>query len=171
MAKKELGYEAALGRAAGLCSRAEHSRAEIQRKLRQWGAASEVASQVVGWLEANGFIDEERFARAFVHDKSRFDCWGRVKIRYALRQHGISSAVADAAMSEIDKEEYGRNLQMILESKFRSAAEKDPYKLKNALFRYALSRGFEPELVLPVVSDLVSGAEDFDVSGQDCGIL
>ena len=106
MAKKPLTYENALTRAANLCARAEHCRFEIAAKLRQWGTDVQDAERILDWLEDGGFINEERFAQSFVHDKYRFDGWGRTKIRYTLRRYGIGDAAVEAAFREIDEEEY-----------------------------------------------------------------
>ena len=84
MVKRQLTYESALARAASLCSRGEHAEAEMRRKLRQWGAETGDADRVVEWLVDNGFVDNSRYAHAFVYDKSRFDLWGRVKIRHQV---------------------------------------------------------------------------------------
>lgn len=163
MAKKPLTYENALTRAANLCARAEHCRFEIAAKLRKWGADVQDAERILDWLEDGGFINEERFAQSFVHDKYRFDGWGRTKIRYTLRRYGIGDAAVEAAFREIDEEEYVGILRTLLETKSRHSAETDPYKKKASLFRYAMSRGYEPQLISKIVSGLVSGADDFDV--------
>lgn len=164
MAKKELNYDNAFARAANLCVRAEHAPAEINRKLRQWGASAEMAHQVVENLTDSGFIDEKRYAEAFVHDKVCFDYWGRRKIRYTLHCNGIPENLIEDAIAQIDEEEYKENLTALLKNKLRSQTETNPYKLKSGLFRYASSRGFEPDLALPVISQLIVGADDFDYS-------
>ena len=111
MVKRQLTYESALARAASLCSRGEHAEAEMRRKLRQWGAETGDADRVVEWLVDNGFIDNSRYAHAFVYDKSRFDLWGRVKIRHQLRLNGVTGDVVDEAMAEIDDDEKVANLR------------------------------------------------------------
>ena len=167
MVKRTIDYNAALAKAAAVCSRAEHAEAEVMRKLKQWGAEPEVAARVVEWLVDNGFIDNERYARAFVYDKSRFDMWGRVKIRHHLRQNGIDSAVINEAMDEIDKAEYAANLDALMKAKRRSMpSDADPYKAKAALLRYGASRGYEPAMVLAAISRLVDGADDFNCDGD-----
>lgn len=162
--KRTIDYDAALAKAAALCSRAEHAEAEMTRKLRQWGAEPEVAARVVEWLVDNGFINNERYARAFVYDKSRFDMWGRVKIRHSLRQNGIAQAIVDVAMTEIDEAEYVANINTLMKAKRRSMpADADPYKAKAALMRYGASRGYEPAMVLAAIGRLVDGADDFTI--------
>ena len=136
MVKRQLTYESALARAASLCSRGEHAEAEMRRKLRQWGAETGDADRVVEWLVDNGFIDNSRYAHAFVYDKSRFDLWGRVKIRHQLRLNGVTGDVVEEAMAEIDEDEYVANLRMLLAAKSRTLTVADPYKRKASLMRY-----------------------------------
>ena len=153
MVKRQLTYESALARAASLCSRGEHAEAEMRRKLRQWGAETGDADRVVEWLVDNGFIDNSRYAHAFVYDKSRFDLWGRVKIRHQLRLNGVAGDVVEEA--------YVANLRTLLAAKSRTLTVADPYKRKASLMRYGASRGYEPSLVLKVMAGIVDGAEDF----------
>ncbi len=161
MVKRQLTYESALARAASLCSRGEHAEAEMRRKLRQWGAETGDADRVVEWLVDNGFIDNSRYAHAFVYDKSRFDLWGRVKIRHQLRLNGVTGDAVEEAMAEIDEDEYVANLRTLLAAKSRTLTFADPYKRKASLMRYGASRGYEPSLVLKVMAGIVDGAEDF----------
>lgn len=166
MAKKPLTYENALARATNLCARAEHCRFEITSKLRQWGVGEQDAAKILDWLEDGGFINEERFALSFTHDKYRFEGWGRTKIRYTLRRYGIGDVAVQAAFQEIDENEYTAILRTLLETKARHSAETDPYKKKASLFRYAMSRGYESALISKIVSGLVSGADDFEVEEE-----
>lgn len=167
MAKKELNYDNAFARAANLCVRAEHAPAEITRKLRQWGATAEIAQKVVENLTDSGFLDEKRYAEAFVHDKVCFDYWGRKKISYTLHCNGIPENLIEDALAQIDEEQYLENLTALLKNKLRSQTETNPYKLKVALFRYVASRGFESNLAMPVISQLIAGADDFDCSMEE----
>ena len=85
MAKKSMSYDDVLAKCAALCAKAEHSRVEMIGRMCRWGVSRELAQMVADRLEDGGFIDARRFAEAFVHDKSKFDFWGRIKIRYYLR--------------------------------------------------------------------------------------
>ena len=92
-----------------------------------------------------------------------FDLWGRIKIRQALRLHGIDSETIAAALDDVDSELYRHNLDTLLRQKAKLTTETDPYKRKTALYRFAASRGYESELALPIINRLVSGGDDFDV--------
>ena len=72
----QLTDEEAVNRVASYCSTAEHCRAEINEKLQRQGIAYETIARILDQLEAEKFIDDERFCRAFVNDKFRFSKWG-----------------------------------------------------------------------------------------------
>ena len=169
MAKKILSYDNALSRAASLCARAEHCSSEIRTKLIRWNAERGDIDRIIETLEDQGFIDEQRFAAAFVNDKAAFDHWGRRKIRFALHRLGISGSVADEAIRDnINEKDYREGLRQLLEAKCRTLpADADPYKRKATLFRYAATRGFETDYISSIVSQLVDGADDFDDGIED----
>lgn len=160
---KPITYETALERCAAACARAEHSAGELRKKMVRWRLPRQDADRVIDFLYNNAFIDDARFAHAFVNDKVAFDLWGRIKIRQALRLHGIDSETIAAALDDVDSELYRHNLDTLLRQKAKLTTETDPYKRKSALYRFAASRGYESELALPIINRLVSGGDDFDV--------
>ena len=83
----------ALSRVAAYCSTAEHCRAEVTEKLQRWGIPYDAIDRIINRLEQEKYIDEERFCRAFIHDKYRFAKWGKMKIAQAIIQDGWSMAV------------------------------------------------------------------------------
>ena len=153
-------YETAVAKAAAICSRAEHCEVEIDRKLRQWGAAPDTTKQVIDWLVDNNFIDNARYAHAFVYDKSRFDMWGRIKISHQLRQNGIPNDVIEEAMKEIDGETYAENFRTLLKAKARTVTTDDHYKARASLMRYAASRGYEHDLASKLINEITDCDED-----------
>ena len=93
-----------------------------------------------------GYIDESRFARAFVNDRFRFNGWGRIKIAHQLRLKGISSELIDQAMTLIDENQYRQRLLELLQAKWRSVNGREPRAAWAAMMRFAVSRGFETAL-------------------------
>ena len=96
----------ALNRVAAYCSAAEHCRAEVSEKLQKWGIAYEAIERILARLEAEKYIDDERYCRAFINDKYRFAKWGKVKIAQALQLKKISYNTCRQFLNEIDEEEY-----------------------------------------------------------------
>ena len=136
----------ALNRLAAYCSASEHCRSEVREKLQKWGLSAEVAERVLSRLEEANFVDEGRYAKAFVHDKLRFSGWGKRKIAQALQQKHVPHAVFQPSINAIDEEEYRQILRKALEQKARTLkAEDSDYQRKVKLIRFAMSRGFSYE--------------------------
>ena len=119
---KKVSPEQALVRLEELCVRAERCEAELRRKLMQWAIVPADADSIIASLRARRFLDETRFAAAFVRDKYRFGKWGRRRIVMALRQKNIQSDVIDCALGEIDEEEYRQILAALLRYKAKGMA-------------------------------------------------
>ncbi len=160
--KKQISAANALNRAAALCSRSEQASADIVKKLRDWGLAESDVAAVMERLVKEKFVDDGRYAVAFVRDKFRFNGWGRRKIAYALRQKGVAQDLVDEAMSEIADDDYNATLRHLLEGKARSLVGKEPRLAKASLLRFAASRGFEPEVFFPIVDKLTGTGGDED---------
>lgn len=150
--KRPLTPEEAYNRAAARCAAREYCRSEWRERMMRAGLTAEEAGKVTDRLEDEGFIDETRYARAFVHDKTRYDRWGRLKTRQALRMKGIPAATADEALAGIDEEEYADGLRRLLQTKEKSLPKDLPEHERRArLARYAAGRGFEAELVFDII--------------------
>lgn len=132
-----------MNRAAALCAGSEQAPRDILDKLAKWGLSPADAQQVVTSLIGQGFINEERYARAFVNDRFKFNGWGRIKIAHQLRQKGISSETIDEALKCIDEEKYRERLSELLQGKWRDVKEREPQTAWAAMMRFAASRGFE----------------------------
>lgn len=146
--------QTAFEKSALLCSRSEKCTSEIQEKLKLWGLSSEESEAVIEKLIAEKYIDDERFARAYVKDKFRFNHWGKQKIEYMLRAKHISSEILELAFEEIDVENYTDELRRLLTDKLKSTKGKDKYDLRNKLMRFAMGRGFESGQIYAVIKEM-----------------
>jgi len=133
------------------CSGAEHCREEVRAMLERHGAESADIDSIIGYLVKEGYIDESRYARAFVHDKVRFAKWGRIKIAQALWQKRIPQDIADAALSSIDQDEYMAALKEVLKSRCRAVKGDTEYERKMKTMKTVCGRGYEPSLVRKVL--------------------
>ena len=150
-----MDYKKALEKASALCSKQEYCRSDIQKKLQKWEVAQNDQEEILKRLTEEKFIDEYRFATFYVKDKFRFNRWGRQKIRWQLRQKGLTDETIDQALEEIDDDAYRETLQKVLQDKQRQVSNKEPVKQKSALVRNALSKGYEYEEVIKQVEHLL----------------
>lgn len=144
----------AYDKAAFLCSKSEHCTSEIQEKLKLWGLSAEDAEPIIKKLKDEKYLNDERFAQAYVKDKFRFNHWGKQKIAYILRSKNISSEILELALEEIEDEGYSEELRKILTDKEKSVKAKDQYDKRNKLMRFAMGRGFESGQIYTALKEL-----------------
>lgn len=145
MIKRPITPERARVRAEELCARAEHCSGEIREKLLRWGLTRVDADAIVDALVDTRFIDDARFARAFVRDRVRFARWGRRKIAAALYQKRIDRATIAEALDAIDPDEYLEAARAVVAAKARNYD--GTYESRARIYRAAAARGFEPDII------------------------
>jgi len=134
------------------CSGAEHCCAEVRTMLERHKVEADEIALILKHLVKEGYVDEGRYADAFVHDKVRFAKWGRVKISQALWQKRIPADVADAALARIDENEYMAALKEVVASRYRQTKGATEYERKMKTMKSVCSRGYEPALVRKVLN-------------------
>jgi regulatory protein len=147
-------FKTALNKAMALCSNREFCSSDIRIKLKSWGVDEIENEKIIGLLIKENFIDEKRFAEAFVKDKFNYNKWGKVKIAFHLRAKNIPVDILKEALNVIDNEYYKKLLIELLFSHRRFIKAKNQYDLKAKLLRYGLSKGFESGLLHDILSDL-----------------
>lgn len=150
----KLSEEQALVKAASQCSTAERCRAEISQLLMRWGVESEAQERILKRLVKENYIDEERYSRAFVNDKFHYNKWGRQKIQQLLIAKHISQETYQPALDDIDAEEYAAQLHALLIAKKTMLKAASDYERNVKLIRFALSRGYELDLIMKEVEKL-----------------
>ena len=139
--------------AASRCAQKEYCRMELAQKFMQRGLSLSDCNEVLDQLERERFIDEARYARAFVHDKTLYDRWGRMKTRQALAVKNISNVDIEQALATIDPAEYREILRRLLLTKAPTIKADTDYERAQKLLRFAAGRGFEAELVFSVIGE------------------
>ena len=134
-------------RISSWCSYQERSQQETRRKLQQMGISKKEAEEIIAKLISENFLNEERFALAFAGGRFRIKHWGRNKIRAALRMHNVSNANLENALASLPSEEYERAISLAIDKKMKLMPFADRHRRYHAVMSYAVSRGFESELV------------------------
>jgi regulatory protein len=137
------------------CAYQERSHQEVRDKLYEYGLYTSDVDEILSQLITDGFLNEERFAKAFAGGKFRMQHWGRVKIVHELEAHGLTKNCIKLGLKEIDDEDYQRVLYDVLDRKLALLETTNPFVTRDKLARYAIQKGFEPDLVWPRVKDLV----------------
>lgn len=149
----------ALAQLMRLCARAEKTQHDARRLLRGWGLSDAEAEKITARLVKERFIDDARYAGAFVREKTRLSGWGGYKIRMALQRKGIAPETIEAALAETDPAQMAERLRTQLERKARLTKYGTRYELKNKLIRYGLGLGYDYGTVHDTVASMVADTE------------
>ena len=136
-------FNIALNKAMALCSRREFCCDDIRNKLLLWDIGNNDAEKIISILIKENFINQSRYAIAFVKDKFNYNKWGKIKIASHLRMKNIPADITRTALDAIDNEHYTKLLKELIAGHRRSVKAMNQYDLKAKLFRYGLSKGFE----------------------------
>jgi len=145
--KKEMTEQEAYLQLAALCAQAEHCQQEMRDKMKRWEIDETVQNRIIARLVKERYIDEERYARAFVKDKIRYNKWGRRKVQQALWMKRIDDETQQRILDEIDDKEYLDVLRPLLKQKRKSVKADSDYEQNQKLVRFALGRGYTFDLI------------------------
>ena len=137
------------------CAYQERCHKEIEQKLYDLNMIPEAQEFIILHLLQHNFLNEERYAKAFVRGKFSIKNWGRIKIISELKFKNISSYNIKSGLKEIDEKDYIKTLQSLAEKKLRLIKESNSFKKKNKLSSYLISKGFETSLVYKVTNSII----------------
>jgi regulatory protein len=149
--KRITDEKTALIKAEQFCAYQERSQQEVRDKLYDLGMYPTGVESVISQLITGNFLNEERFAKAYAQGKFRMNGWGRIKIKQGLKFKKVPEKLINKALQLLDGDEYLNVLQKILDKKQRQLHETDAFKRRYKLQQYAMSRGFESDLINDVL--------------------
>ena len=165
--KKDMTEQEAYLQLAALCAQAEHCQQEMRDKMRRWELDETVQNRIIDHLIKERYVDDERYARAFVKDKIRYNKWGRRKVQQALWQKHIDAEIQQRVLDEIDEIEYLDILRPLLKQKRKSIKAESDYELNQKLVRFALGRGFGFDIIRQCLNVDNIDIEDIDDDETD----
>lgn len=144
----------AFEKATRYCAMQDRCQQEVLSKLRKWGMNAEESGEVLALLITENYVNDERFARAYVRGKFNQNDWGRMKIVQGLKAKGISESCIALALTELDAMPYKEKLTRLAERKWKAEAKETEKKQTEKTARYLLSRGFESDIVWNIIKRL-----------------
>lgn len=152
--KQKLTPQQALQKIYHYCAYQERSHKEVRNKLYGYGLWGSEVEDLLTRLITEDFLNEERFAKSYAGGKFRMKKWGRKKIERELESHGLTARCINIGMKEIDEQDYREALASLLEKKWASIEEENLFKKKDKVARYAIMKGFEPDLVWGIIKEI-----------------
>lgn len=138
-----------------LAARSEKSSGDAMRLMQRWGVPETERRGVLARLIKERFIDDSRYAEAYVREKSRLAGWGERKIAMQLRAKGISQEIVKQALGAIDGDSQRLRLEDKLRRKLKSIKAVNDYELRGKLLRYALSLGYDYDTSSDAVQSVI----------------
>ena len=151
--RKPMSEADALSRLTARCALSEYCLADMRRMMSRWQLPEGAEGRIISRLLSEKYIDEERYAHAFVRDKFRYNHWGLVRIEQELRRRGIDHDTIAGALGEIDTDASLDSLRHILAVKRRSVSGRNESDIRAKLIRFAVGRGFSYSQILTVLGE------------------
>lgn len=152
--RKKLTPQQALQKIYNYCAYQERSHKEVRNKLYSYGLWGSEVEDLLTRLITEDFLNEERFAKSYAGGKFRMKKWGKIKIERELEAHGLTPRCIKIGLKEIEESDYQATLAAIIEKKWNVLDESNLFKKKDKTARYAIMKGFEPNLVWQVIKSL-----------------
>lgn len=156
MYKKQITKEQALQKLKHYCAYQERCHSEVKEKLYNLGAWKKDHDEIIATLIEENYLNEERFAVAFAGGRFRVKQWGRVKIKYELKQKQVSEYCIKKSLKQIDEEEYIKVLNKLAKEKYTSLKSEQYLIRKKKTMDYLITKGFEMDLIRRVVDNPVN---------------
>lgn len=157
-ASHSITVQEAEAKLAKRCMRGECSTGELDDKMRVWGLSADDRQAVIDRLVELKFVDDERFCRAFVNDKVKYNRWGRRKIEQALWQKHVPSEVSSPILDAVPDADYIEALSSLLNAKWRTIKANTDYERSMKFIKYALGRGFDMDIIRQCINEMTNEA-------------
>ena len=155
MHKQTLTPDQAFQKAKHYCAYQERCHSEVKEKLYGFGLHKKEVEELLAQLIEENYLNEERFALQFAGGRFRIKHWGRMKIKYELKQKQVSEYCIKKALASIDEKDYLKTLQKLFDEKLKTLkSERNIFIKKRKLQDHLLQRGFEAGLVRNVISKM-----------------
>lgn len=125
------------------------------RLMSRWEVAEADREGVVARLQELKFIDNHRYAEAFVRDKLNFQGWGKQRIQLELSRKGVEREIVTEVLAELDVDDMRERLKKMLEKRSRTTKHKDIYDLKGKLLRYGATLGYDYSMVRDMIEEVL----------------
>ncbi len=158
--KSALSPEQALQKLRHYCGYQERSHSEVQEKLYSFGLRKKDVEAALATLIEENYLNEERFALQFAGGHFRLKSWGKVKIRYELKQRQVSEYCIKKALVAIDDEDYEKTLSRLAEKKWETFGdESNIFSRRKKVQDYLMQKGYESDRVTAVVRELAENMQ------------
>jgi len=154
--RKRYSPTEALAKIQRYCAYQERSHKEVKARLFDYGLYGSQADEILSQLITDGFLNEERFAKAYAGGKFRMKKWGKLKIKNELEFLGLTKNCIQRGLKEIEPSDYSKTLKTLIKKKSAEIKEENLFRKRDKVARFVIGKGYEPEMVWEYVRDLMA---------------
>jgi regulatory protein len=136
------------------CSYQERCISEVEQKLKDLTVQKKKIPLIINQLQKDGYLSEERFAKAFAGGKFRLNKWGHFKIEHEMKIRGIPELIIQEGMAEIDETEYLQTLKDLMIHKFNEIKSEKNVNIREKIINFAFGKGYEMDLILGILKEI-----------------
>jgi regulatory protein len=141
-------YRKSLNTALRILTGRDHSKYELEQKLKQRGISGQLLDNVISTCERYDYINDERTVQVYIRQLKRKG-YGLKRIRYELTKKGLKGNrihdILSGSLSEADERECA---QRVLQKHLgRFEREKDSLKRRAKIYRFLYARGFSEGVI------------------------
>jgi len=137
------------------CAYQERCHSEVRNRLYTYGLYRNDIDNIITYLITEGFLNEERFAKAYAGGKFRIKQWGKLKIQIELELRGLTKNCITIGLKEIDTADYIKTLESLIHKKKSLLEEENTFVLRDKIAQYVIHKGYEPELVWTTIKAII----------------
>ncbi|MDO6433364.1 regulatory protein RecX [Flavitalea sp. BT771] len=152
--RQQLSPDQALQKARHYCSYQERCHSEVKEKLYSFGLRKNDVETALSQLIEDNYLNEERFAVQFAGGRFRLKHWGKVKIRYELRQKQVGDYCIKKALAAISEDDYARALAKLAEAEWESLKNEEPFLRRQKVQAYLVRKGYETDRIQAALAQI-----------------
>jgi regulatory protein len=136
------------------CNYQERCIREVEQKLKTLTVQKKMIPSIINHLQKEGYVDEERYAKAFAGGKFRLNKWGKQKIEFELKIRGIPELMIQEGMNSIDHKDYLQTLKNMMIRKYDEIKSEEDENIREKIINFAYGKGYEMEYILSLIKEL-----------------
>lgn len=119
---------------------------EMKEYMKNKGIDEEEIEKTIDKLEKNNLLSDDKFAKAFIHDKLQFTTMGPYRIEQELKKHKISNEIINKYIYEISEELLEEKINKQINKLIKSSRKKQ--NIRNKIYTNLLSLGYSNEMIV-----------------------
>ena len=153
--KKTYSVDEAINRMEQYCTYQDRCHKEVEQKLYEMNMIPQAKAEILMHLIEQNYLNEERFAKAYVRGKFRIKKWGKQRLKLELKRRNIHTNLINSALKEISDVDYLETFNEIATKKAESLSVSNRQVLRKKIADYLFYRGWESHLVYDKIRELV----------------